>query len=220
MTATSDVNHPAGSHPGDGEASEMVLLTPRRPKVRGLQRKLWAAAKRSPNRRFHALYDRIWRGDFLQEAWKRVRSNKGAAGIDGRTLAAVEEYGAERLLAELQRDLREGTYRPAAARRVEGQLLSQRELCRQVQPDRQLRLAQALWPDAKALWPQPPSGPVGDLGEQLVLGPGPSSPTRNDSLSGGRVAMPRRSSVSRVRENRTHGLKGEWGNRPAWVLRP
>jgi RNA-directed DNA polymerase len=119
MTATSGDNHPAGNHPGDGEASEMVLLTPRRPKVRGLQRKLWAAAKRSPNRRFHALHDRIWRGDFLQEAWERVRSNKGAAGVDGVTLAAVEEYGAERLLAELQADLREGTYRPSAARRVD-----------------------------------------------------------------------------------------------------
>jgi RNA-directed DNA polymerase len=97
----------------------MVLRTPRRPKVRELQRKLWAAAKRSPNRRFHALYDRIWRGDVLQEAWKRVRKNKGAAGIDKVTLAAVEEYGAERLLAELQRDLREGSYRPSPTRRVD-----------------------------------------------------------------------------------------------------
>jgi len=42
----------------------------------------------------------------------------------------------------------------------------------------------------------------------------------HDSISGGRVAMQGRSSVSRVRENRTHGLKGGWGNRPAWVLRP
>lgn len=97
----------------------MVLLTPRRPKVRELQRKLWAAAKRSPNRRFHALYDRIFRGDVLEEAWKRVRENKGAAGIDKVTLAAVEEYGAERLLAELQRDLREGSYRPSPTRRVD-----------------------------------------------------------------------------------------------------
>jgi RNA-directed DNA polymerase len=119
MTATSAVNDPGGSQPADGEASELVLATPRRPKVRGLQRKLWAAAKRSPNRRFHALYDRIFRGDVLEEAWKRVRANKGAAGIDGVTLAAVEEYGAERLLAELQRDLREGSYRPAPTRRVD-----------------------------------------------------------------------------------------------------
>jgi RNA-directed DNA polymerase len=119
MAAKSGPNHPGGSHPADGEASEMALLAPRRPKVRELQRKLWAAAKRSPNRRFHALHDRIWRGDVLREAWKRVRKNKGAAGIDRVTLAAVEEYGAERLLAELQRDLREGTYRPSPTRRVD-----------------------------------------------------------------------------------------------------
>lgn len=97
----------------------MALVAPRRPKVRELQRKLWAAAKRSPDRRFHALYDRIWRGDVLQEAWKRVHKNKGAAGVDGLTLVAVEQYGAERLLAELQRDLREGTYRPSPTRRVD-----------------------------------------------------------------------------------------------------
>ncbi|MCA1680722.1 MAG: group II intron reverse transcriptase/maturase, partial [Actinobacteria bacterium] len=96
----------------------MALVAPRVSKVRELQRKLWAAAKRSPDRRFHALHDRIWRGDVLQEAWKRVRANKGAAGVDGLTLAAVEEYGVERLLAELQRDLREGTYRPSPARGV------------------------------------------------------------------------------------------------------
>jgi RNA-directed DNA polymerase len=116
---TTRPNHPDGSQPAGGRASEMAPDAPRRPKVRELQRKLWAAAKRSPDRRFHALYDRIWRGDVLREAWKRVRKNKGAAGVDGLTLAAVEEYGAERLLAELQRDLREGTYRPSPAMRVD-----------------------------------------------------------------------------------------------------
>lgn len=119
MAAESGPNHPGGGRPVDGAVSEMALVAPRRSKVRELQRKLWAAAKRSPDRRFHALYDRIWRGDVLREAWKRVRRNKGAAGIDKVTLAAVEEYGAERLLAELQRDLREGTYRPSPTRRVD-----------------------------------------------------------------------------------------------------
>lgn len=119
MAAKSGFNYPVGNCPGDGTVSEMALDAPRRPKVRELQRKLWAAAKRSPNRRFHALHDRIWRGDVLQEAWKRVRKNKGAAGIDRVTLAAVEEYGAERLLAELQHDLREGSYRPSPARHVD-----------------------------------------------------------------------------------------------------
>ena len=88
-------------------------------KLRRLRRKLWAAAKQSPERRFHALYDRIWRSDVLQEAWERVRSNKGAAGVDKVTLADVEAFGVERMLGELQQDLRAGTYRPAPARRRE-----------------------------------------------------------------------------------------------------
>lgn len=86
--------------------------------VRELQRALWACAKRSPDRRFHALYDRIWRSDVLWEAWRRVRANRGAAGVDRLTLAEVEEYGVERMLGELQRALREGRYHPAPVRRV------------------------------------------------------------------------------------------------------
>ena len=89
-------------------------------KVRQLQRKLWTAAKQSPERRFHALYDRVHRDDVLWEAWERVRKNRGAAGVDKVTLAFVqEEYGVHRMLGELQADLREGTYRPAPARRVD-----------------------------------------------------------------------------------------------------
>ena len=86
-------------------------------KVRELQRRLWAAAKRAPKRRFHALYDRIYRGDVLWEAWKRVRRNRGAAGLDGRTLADVEQYGVERFVEELGAKLRAGEYRPQAVKR-------------------------------------------------------------------------------------------------------
>jgi RNA-directed DNA polymerase len=86
--------------------------------VRELQRKLWVAAKRSPDRRFHALFDRIHSGDVLWEAWRRVRRNKGAAGIDRQTLEAVEELGVGRLLGEIQAELREGRYRPSPVRRV------------------------------------------------------------------------------------------------------
>src|SRR5919108_3487113 len=85
--------------------------------VRELQRKLWVAAKRSPGRRFHVLFDRICRSDVLREAWMRVQRNKGAAGVDKQTVAAVQEYGVERLLGELQRDLRDGSYRPQPVRR-------------------------------------------------------------------------------------------------------
>jgi RNA-directed DNA polymerase len=81
--------------------------------VQELQRKLWAAAKQSPQRRFHALYDRVHRADVLWEAWRRVRKNRGAAGVDRETLAAVEAYGVDRMLRELRGELQAGTYRPA-----------------------------------------------------------------------------------------------------------
>ena len=40
-------------------------------KVRELQRRLYIVAKCNRERRFHALYDRIWRSDVLLEAWDR-----------------------------------------------------------------------------------------------------------------------------------------------------
>jgi RNA-directed DNA polymerase len=107
MAGTAQPNYP--------EASKHLTL----PKVRQLQNRLWAAAKQSPGRRFHALYDRIYRGDVLWEAWERVRANRGAAGVDQVTLGAVEAYGVGRMLAELQESLRAGVYRPAPVRRVE-----------------------------------------------------------------------------------------------------
>jgi RNA-directed DNA polymerase len=103
MTGSPGSNHPDERKPVD--------------KVRQLQRRLWVAAKRSPERRFHALMDRIWRADILWEAWRRIRRNRGAAGIDGETLAAVEQYGVERMLQELATVLRAGTYRPPPVRR-------------------------------------------------------------------------------------------------------
>jgi group II intron reverse transcriptase/maturase len=86
-------------------------------KVRELQRKLWARAKQSRTRRFHALYDRIWRSDVLQEAWRRVRSNRGAAGVDAVTLKDIEESGVEKFLGDIQTTLRAGKYRPSPVRR-------------------------------------------------------------------------------------------------------
>jgi len=86
-------------------------------KVRELQRTLWRAAKRSRGRRFHALYDRIYRSDVLGEAWKRVRANRGAAGVDGETIAAIEQRGVAGFLEEVQGDLKAGRYRPAPVQR-------------------------------------------------------------------------------------------------------
>lgn len=87
-------------------------------KVRELQRSLFRAAKKDRERRFHALYDRIARSDVLVEAWKRVRSNRGAGGIDGETLTIIAQRGAEDFLAEVQDALIEKTYRPRPVRRV------------------------------------------------------------------------------------------------------
>lgn len=86
-------------------------------KVRELQRQLFKAAKRNRGRRFHALYDRIYRGDVLMEAWKRVRGNRGASGVDEESLSAIEARGVEEFLRELQDELRSGTYRPRPVQR-------------------------------------------------------------------------------------------------------
>src|SRR5258708_3691572 len=86
--------------------------------VRALQHALYRAAKADPERRFHALYDKVHRRDVLQRAWSQVRRNDGAPGIDQITLADVEEYGASRLLDELEAELRAQTFRPIPARRV------------------------------------------------------------------------------------------------------
>ena len=86
-------------------------------KVLRLQVRLREAAKGHLGRRFHALYDRIWRSDVLREAWRRVKRNRGAAGVDAQTIAAIEQYGEERFLSETQSLLRAGKYRPAAVLR-------------------------------------------------------------------------------------------------------
>src|SRR5260221_10739279 len=79
MAARRGPNDPGGRRPRD--------------EVRQLRRRLWAAAKRAPGRRFHALYDHIARSDVLAEAWKQVRSNRGAAGVGGGALVGSEQRG-------------------------------------------------------------------------------------------------------------------------------
>jgi len=89
-----------------------------RDKSRELQRGLYLAAKRSRNRRFHALYDRIFRCDILWRAWEEVRRNGGSAGVDGITIEDVERGGVEEFLGRIARDLKEKVYRPKPVLRV------------------------------------------------------------------------------------------------------
>ena len=85
--------------------------------VARLQRRLGVAAKRDGGRRFHALFDRIWRRDVLEKAWNRVKRNKGAAGVDAETIASIRALGEESFLDDLSKTLRAGRYRPQAVRR-------------------------------------------------------------------------------------------------------
>src|SRR5215216_4838650 len=82
-----------------------------------LQRKLYQAAKRSRNRRFQALYDRIFRPDMLWRAWREVRAHGGSAGVDGVRIEDVEQQGVAAFLQALEQDLRAGSYRPQPVRR-------------------------------------------------------------------------------------------------------
>lgn len=87
-------------------------------KVRQLQIALYLAAKANTKRRFHALYDKIYRIDVLTIAWKRIKANGGSAGIDQITIDyIVKEYGEDRLVQEAQQLLRDGKYRPQPVRR-------------------------------------------------------------------------------------------------------
>lgn len=86
--------------------------------TRRLQIKLYLAAKRSQTRRFHALYDKVHRTDVLERAWAQVKANQGSPGVDAETIAAIEARGVVGFLAQLQEELRTGTYQPQAVRRV------------------------------------------------------------------------------------------------------
>lgn len=91
-------------------------------RVRALQRVLYRSAKQQPERRFHALYDKLTRSDVMWRAWEEVRVNRGAPGIDGVTVAEIDALGVggvREWLGDLAVRLVEGRYRPSRLRRVE-----------------------------------------------------------------------------------------------------
>jgi RNA-directed DNA polymerase len=95
----------------------MVLTTPET--IRTLQRKRSAKAKQEPAYRFYALYDKVSRADILGHAWRLVRANRGAPGVDGKSFEVIERgEGIEAFLRELARDLNDKTDRAQPVRRV------------------------------------------------------------------------------------------------------
>src|SRR5918994_1807841 len=123
---TGDPREVAGGHQGGGGGRCTALRGGARQataradgldKVRALQRVLYRSAKQQPQRRFHALFDKVARGDILCRAWDEVRSNRGAPGVDGVTIDQVEASGVAAFLGELAAALRTGSYRPAPLRR-------------------------------------------------------------------------------------------------------
>lgn len=87
-------------------------------KARQLQRKLYLAAKANRKRRFHAMYDKVHRMDILHEAWKRVKTNGGAGGIDKVSIEDVKAYGENKLMGEISEVLERNNYRPLPVRRT------------------------------------------------------------------------------------------------------
>lgn len=87
-------------------------------KIQEFQRKLYEKAKANPKFRFYSLYDKTYRMDILEEAYRKAKANGGTSGIDGETFADVEAKGVKEYLAELQRELKEGQYNPKPVRRV------------------------------------------------------------------------------------------------------
>jgi len=101
---------------GKDRGLAMSLETPE--KIRNLQRKLYVKAKAEPEYRFYLLYDKVYREDILEHAYKLAKANHGAPGVDGVTFAQIEEAGVEEWLSGLRQDLCEKRYKPQPVRRV------------------------------------------------------------------------------------------------------
>jgi group II intron reverse transcriptase/maturase len=87
-------------------------------KAQELYKKLYLAAKNSKTRRFHVIYDKVYRRDILNMAWKQVKANGGTAGVDNESIRDIIANGEELVITEIQQILKDGGYRPRKVKRV------------------------------------------------------------------------------------------------------
>jgi RNA-directed DNA polymerase len=87
-------------------------------KVRKLQRKLYLSVKVSKKRKFHALYDKVYREDILEKAWQQVKKNNGVGGIDEVSIDYIKAYGEHKFIKEISEELKEDKYRPKPVKRI------------------------------------------------------------------------------------------------------
>lgn len=87
-------------------------------RVYNLQEKLYQKAKQEREYKFYVMYDKMFIPYMLREAWKSVKANGGASGVDGKSIADIEQNGVESYLKELGEELRKQTYQPQAVKRV------------------------------------------------------------------------------------------------------
>ena len=97
----------------------MMNLIEAQEKTTALQSSLYNAAAERSDRRFHALYDKLFREDVLLVAWSQVKANRGAPGVDGVTIKSIASGDVTGYLTELALELKEKRYRPRPVRRVE-----------------------------------------------------------------------------------------------------
>ena len=89
-------------------------------KVRKLQRTLYQKAKGNPRWRAWSLYGDLCRTDVLEEALRHIIANNGAPGVDGMSVKELKGSAQlrEKLLGELQSELKAKCYKPLSVRRV------------------------------------------------------------------------------------------------------
>jgi retron-type reverse transcriptase len=95
-------------------------------KLQDLRQKIYVAAKSNKQKRFWGMYCHVTKEETLYEAYRQVKRNNGAPGIDGITFKLIEETGLTKFITTIKEELTDGTYRPARTGRKKYQKPTER----------------------------------------------------------------------------------------------